>query len=330
MFTASAGALVRVTLRGPLESRVSVSFTRRGGAGGSARRSLVIRGRKRINFLFSGDARGLTQAIVRTTHGSRASTRIPRSRDDCAALARLAAKLRPLRKGRPAISARLRAIARRRSGPACTPAIIPADPGPAPAPAPAPGFTPAAARFTLPHGFTPEDPLTAGADVAFADASQGTGLVDWAWNFGDGATAAGTLVHHTFATPDRHTVLLAVRNARGDVSSYGQDVFIRGPGSLTTNGGAVRCPNPGETIPVTVRVRVPSWAKLPAQVGYTIASGPCAPDASGARDLTITPGNTGDHKDAWGRSESTLQFSFDLSDGTGTGTVDPSVTASWS
>jgi len=53
-------------------------------------------------------------------------------------------------------------------------------------------------------------------------------------------------------------------------------------------------------------------------------------DASDARDLTITPGNDGDHKDAWGRDESTLEFTFDLSDGTGSGTVEPVFTASWS
>jgi hypothetical protein len=44
----------------------------------------------------------------------------------------------------------------------------------------------------------------------------------------------------------------------------------------------------------------------------------------------ITPGNDGDHKDAWGRDESTLEFTFDLSDGTGSGTVEPVFTASWS
>ena len=80
---------------------------------------------------------------------------------------------------------------------------------------------------------------------------------------------------------------------------------------------------------VIVRLRVPSWAKLPANVSYTIPPGPCGADASNARDLTITPGNVGNHKDLWGRDESTLQFTFDLSDGTGTGTVTPSVTASW-
>ena len=64
--------------------------------------------------------------------------------------------------------------------------------------------------------------------------------------------------------------------------------------------------------------------------GYEIHPGPCTADVSDARDLEITPGNTLGQKDAWGREASTLRFTFDLSDGNGTGTVTPEVTASWS
>jgi hypothetical protein len=53
-------------------------------------------------------------------------------------------------------------------------------------------------------------------------------------------------------------------------------------------------------------------------------------DASDARDLEIVPGNAGDQLDAWGREQSTLRFRFDLSDGTGDGTVTPEVTVTWS
>jgi PKD domain len=326
-FTSSAGALVRVTLRAPLDGRISVRFQRRDGTRGTSRRSAVIRGRRRIDFLFAGDARNLARVIVRTG-GDRAALRLPRNADDCAALARLARRLRPLRRGRPAVTRRLRAISRRRAG--CGDPVLPITPAPPPASAPAPVFTAPSAGFALAHGLTPEDPLSAGTDLTFSDASQGTDLVDWTWDFGDGTTASGRIVHHTYAQPGRYTVLLTVRNARGQVNAFGREVFVRAPGSATFNGGAVPCPGPGETIPVTVRLRVPSWARLPAQVSYSIAAGPCGADASGARDLTITPGNDGDHKDAWGRDESTLEFTFDLSDGTGSGTVDPVVTASWS
>jgi hypothetical protein len=92
----------------------------------------------------------------------------------------------------------------------------------------------------------------------------------------------------------------------------------------------VACPGPGQSVPVSVSVRVPSWARMPAQVAFALPTGTCGATASPARDLAITPGKAGNHRDAWGRKESTLRFSFDLSDGTGTGTVTPSVTAGWS
>jgi hypothetical protein len=69
---------------------------------------------------------------------------------------------------------------------------------------------------------------------------------------------------------------------------------------------------------------------MPAQVGFAIPEGPCGASASPARDLVITRGNAAGRRDAWGRQASTLRFRFDLSDGTGTGTVTPSVTAGWS
>ena len=328
--TTSAGALVRVTMRAPLKGRLLIGFERRGKAKGNARRSTVIHGRKRTDFVFAGDARNLARVIVRTTpRGDRKALRLPRVKDDCAALSRLARKLRPLRKGRPAIKRRLSAITRRRN--ACGGASLPIAPTPTPAPGPAPVFTAPTAAFALAHGETPEDAVNAGADLTFSDASQGSELIDRAWNFGDGTPASGQVVHHTYAQPGRYTVLLTVRNSRGQTSAFGRELFVRGPGTANYTGAAVACPGPGVTTPVTVQLRVPSWAKLPASVRYEIPPGPCGADASPtARDLTITPGNAGNHKDVWGRNESTLQFTFDLSDGAGSGTVTPSVTASWS
>ncbi len=242
-YTASAGALVRVTLRAPLRGKIGVSFKRRAGSKGSTRRSTVIKGRRRIDFVFAGDARNLASVTVRT-RGERVTKRLRRATDDCAALTRLARKLRPLRKGRPAIRGRLRVIERRRA--VCGGGItVPIAPPAAPAPVPAPGFTPPAARFALADGLTPEDPLTAAANVAFNDASQGTDLVEWTWDFGDGATAAGRNVGHAFAQPGRYTVRLTVRNARGQTSAFGQEVFVRAPGSATFDGPTVNCPGAG-------------------------------------------------------------------------------------
>jgi hypothetical protein len=106
------------------------------------------------------------------------------------------------------------------------------------------------------------------------------------------------------------------------VSAFGRLLFVRGPGSTTVDVDPVACPGPGAS--------VPSWARMPAQAGFALPPGPCGATTSAARDLAITPGNAGNHRDAWGRRESTLRFSFDLSDGSGTGTVAPSVTAGWS
>jgi hypothetical protein len=74
----------------------------------------------------------------------------------------------------------------------------------------------------------------------------------------------------------------------------------------------------------------PVLLALLAQVAFALPTGSCGATASPARDLAITPGNAGNHRDGWGRKESTLRFSFDLSDGSGTGTVTPTVTAGWS
>jgi hypothetical protein len=319
--TASAGALVRVTLRAPLDGRISVRF-RQGTGRGRPRSSAVAHRGRQVLFVFSGDASNLASVLV-STRGDRASVKLPRRVDDCAALARLARGLRPIRAGRPAIKRRLRAVARHRAD--CRRDAIPD----LPAPPAGRGFASPVARYALAHGLTPEDPLEAGDAVRFADASAGSELVDWRWDFGDGTGAAGPIASHAYA-PGRYTALLTVANSRGGVSAFGRLLFVRGPGSTVVDVDPVACPGPGRSVPVSVSVRVPAWARMPAQVAFALPTGTCGATASPARDLAITPGNAGNHRDAWGRKESTLRFSFDLSDGSGTGTVTPSVTAGWS
>jgi hypothetical protein len=259
------------------------------------------------------------------TRGDRLTRRITHP-SDCTALTRLRAKLRPLRRGRPAVRSRLRAIARRRS--TCGGGVtVPIDQPAPPAPAPGPGFQPPVARFGLDDGLTPEDPLTAGVNIAFDDASQGTDLTEWGWDFGDGATAGGRNVQHAFAKPGRYTVLHTIRNARGQTSAFGLEVFVRGGGTEVLDT-TIDCPDPGQTVPVTIRVVVPSWARLPAQVAYEGIRGACAADVANARNLRITPGNAANETDDWGREASTLEFTFDLTDGDG-GTSPLHVTASY-
>ena len=164
--------------------------------------------------------------------------------------------------------------------------------------------------------------------VRFADASAGSELVDWRWDFGDGTGAAGPIASHAYA-PGRYTALLTVANSRGGVSAFGRLLSCAAPGAPRSSRPR-RLPRPGPERARQRGVRVPSWARMPAQVAFALPTGSCGATASPARDLAITPGNAADHRDAWGRKESTLRFSFDLSDGSGTGTVTPSVTAGWS
>ena len=49
----------------------------------------------------------------------------------------------------------------------------------------------------------------------------------------------------SFATPGRYTVRLTVRNGHGQASTFGREVFVRGPDTTTVNGGAVPCPARG-------------------------------------------------------------------------------------
>ena len=52
--------------------------------------------------------------------------------------------------------------------------------------------------------------------VAFTDASFGTGLSDWSWNFGDGATSTVQNPAHTYVDPGTYTVALSVTGANGN------------------------------------------------------------------------------------------------------------------
>ena len=320
--TTSAGALVRVTLRAPLDGRISVRFRNRLGRGNPRSAAVAHRGRQ-VLFVFAGDARNLASVLV-STSGDRASVKLPRRVDNCAALARLARGLRPIRAGRPAIQRRLRAVARHRGR--CRREAVPD----LPAPPAGRGFAAPVARYALAHGLTPEDPIEAGDTVRFADASAGSELVDWRWDFGDGTGADG---------PDRVPRVRA-RPLHG--AAHGRELARRRervrppavrarPREHHGRRRPRRLPRPG---PERARQRERPRPLLGphARPGRASRSrpAPAARRASPARDLAITPGNAGNHRDAWGRKESTLRFSFDLSDGSGTGTVTPSVTAGWS
>lgn len=69
------------------------------------------------------------------------------------------------------------------------------------------------AAFTV----SPPSPSMPGSIVQFTDASSGNGsvLVDWSWDFGDGNVGSGQVVDHGFGQPGFYTVVLTVTTAEG-------------------------------------------------------------------------------------------------------------------
>lgn len=66
--------------------------------------------------------------------------------------------------------------------------------------------------------------------VVVFDGSASTGqvpLVSWRWDFGDGVTASGVVVQHTYWNPGTYTVRLTVTDQRGQTSSTAQQIFIQ-------------------------------------------------------------------------------------------------------
>jgi PKD domain len=156
------------------------------------------------------------------------------------------------------------------------------------------------------------------------------------WDFGDGTTGTGASVDHAFAEPGRYIVTVVVTNERGQKGGEARAIYVRGPGSkqttlLAETGIEVDCPGASQSFAVTVHIRVPSWAKSPFSAGFTIPAGGC-PGATKTfvpGSLRLLQGNQGNHTDAWGRPENTLEFEFTVSDGGGTGSMNPGVTAAW-
>ncbi len=65
------------------------------------------------------------------------------------------------------------------------------------------------------------------ATISF-DATESVGaVVSYRWNFGDGNTATGSQVSHTFTTPGRYSVELIVQDERGFQQRALKDVFIQ-------------------------------------------------------------------------------------------------------
>ena len=248
---------------------------------------------------------------------------------------------RALRKDLEVVTGRLAAITRRLVELGCDTSSLPPSSAPAPKPPPPPppvNDSPPTADIAVDHGGFPEDAAEASAPVRFEANADGfgAGIVDVSWDFGDDTTGTGATVDHAFAAPGKYIVTVVATNDRGQKGGHARAIYVRGPGSKQTTlsaetGGDVPCPDTAETITVTVGVRVPSWAKSPFAAGFTIPAGGCpgADKEFVPGSLRLLQGNQGNHQDAWGRPENTLEFKFTVNDGGGTGSMNPGVTASW-
>ena len=82
------------------------------------------------------------------------------------------------------------------------------------------------AKFTS----TPEDPLE-GEEVTFTSESTdlGTSIVAWEWDFGDGNTATGNVVTHTYTEAGEYTVTLTVTDDDTNTDSHSKTTTVSAP-----------------------------------------------------------------------------------------------------
>jgi len=120
-----------------------------------------------------------------------------------------------------------------------------------------------------------------------------------------------------------------VTDDRGAWDAIAKQIFVRGPGERTVTAQPIECPVTADPKPVTLDVRVPSWARAPYAATLDVPAGQC-PGAvfSTPDDVDFELGNDLGEKDAWGRPLNTVTFEFTIT-GSSSGTTTPSLTAAW-
>ncbi|MDH7503804.1 MAG: PKD domain-containing protein [Verrucomicrobiota bacterium] len=76
---------------------------------------------------------------------------------------------------------------------------------------------------------SPASPAFIGQEITFdasASSAPGGSIIDYSWDFGDGQTASGAVVRHTFQTPTNYPVCLTVTSSDGLARSATQTVEI--------------------------------------------------------------------------------------------------------
>lgn len=66
--------------------------------------------------------------------------------------------------------------------------------------------------------------------------SDDSGIVSYAWDFGNGDTAAGQTVEYRYSSPGLYNVTLTVTDDDGDASEYVQLITVTGNGSCSGGG----------------------------------------------------------------------------------------------
>ncbi len=73
-----------------------------------------------------------------------------------------------------------------------------------------------------------EVPLAVAFDGSGSSDADGS-IVDWAWNFGDGATASGPSASHTYTAPGTYSATLSVTDDGGSVGVAGRTITVVPP-----------------------------------------------------------------------------------------------------
>src|SRR5947207_605303 len=103
---------------------------------------------------------------------------------------------------------------------------------------------PLSASFT----FKPSSP-DAGQAVSFTgSASGGVSPYSYSWSFGDGGTASGSLVSHTFQSAGTYTVILTIKDSAGQIAKSSQTITVNARPSASISYSPS---NPLPLLPVT-------------------------------------------------------------------------------
>ena len=106
--------------------------------------------------------------------------------------------------------------------------------------------------------YLPTDPLCAGDPIRFENTS--CGGTDWHWDFGDGETAEGRVVVHTFTDPGSYPVTLTVTSSSG-IDTETRTLNLRG--DCATIRGTVTDSVDGHPLPgAVVELSRAGWKKL--------------------------------------------------------------------